>query len=103
MTTENWTGHLGDPPFETHPPEGRVRLSEELKRKILAEEAFAVLLEMQRQDEKAGITPAFPWLFLRMGGRVLECLGGIVLGAFLASVALMANFFLFNYILHVQF
>jgi hypothetical protein len=80
-----------------------VMLSTGMQRKIQEQEAYAILLEMQRQEERAGTIPDLPLLILRRYARFLEYIGGILFGIILGVMALLLNFILFNKMLHLQF
>jgi hypothetical protein len=93
------TQPLGDGvPFESS-----VEPTEARKEGIQAEEAYAILIDMQRQEELAGTIPRPPWLFLDRGRVVCECLGGILLGILTATTALVTVFVIANWFLHLQF
>lgn len=83
-----------DPPAET---------SEDRRRWIQAEETYAILKGMQREEEQAGVIPPPPWLLLDRGGVVFEYLGGIVLGILTATATLVIVFVIANRLLHLQF
>jgi hypothetical protein len=78
-------------------------LGESDERWAKAEEAYAILLEMQRQEEQAGLIPRPPWRLLDRGGVVFECLGAILLGALMATTALVLVFIVANRVFHLQF
>jgi hypothetical protein len=80
-----------------------VTLSTERKRAILERETFAILMELQRQGEREGTTPASPLLVLRRYASYFEYIGGIFLGILLGVMVLLFNFILFNKFLHLQF
>jgi hypothetical protein len=84
----------------TDPTDG---LGQARTRRLWEQEAFTILLEMQRQDEVAELIPRSPWLILRKGDRLLEYFGGVVLGAIIGPMALLFTFILFNYLLHMEF
>ena len=75
----------------------------ESRRRIEQQELLGVLLEEQYRDEQEGAIPAHaPTLLLRLR-LPLECLGGILFGLNIAAIAIVFNFLLFNYLLHMEF
>ncbi len=74
---------------------------EHLKKKIRDEERLACFAEMQQRLEREGTLAAGPPLLLRAYERVLQLVGGVLIGLVVASGSVLINFVLFNYLLHL--
>jgi hypothetical protein len=75
----------------------------ESRRRIEEQELLRVLSEEEHREQAEGAIRARPPMLLRRLRLPLECLGGILLGVNIAAITLLFNFFLFNYLLHVEF
>ena len=75
----------------------------ESRRRIAEQELLGVLSEEERRDRAEGTIRTRPPLFLRRLRLPLECLGGILFGLNIAAIAILFNFILFNYLLHMEF
>ncbi len=78
-----------------------------IKRKIIAilekEEKEMLFNELQVEMEKKGSIPGRPLLFLHKLRRILECTGGICLGCLIGTLAIVLNYLILVWILHVEF
>ncbi|MFX0201096.1 MAG: hypothetical protein ACFFCW_33675 [Candidatus Hodarchaeota archaeon] len=61
------------------------------------------LSQLQATAEKMGYIPPAPFLLLRKMARPLQFVGGMLLGISLGIFTLVLNFFLFVWLLHLEF
>jgi hypothetical protein len=85
------------------PNDPAIPLDAESRRQIEEQELLGVLLEERPGDEKRGVISTHPPRILQRLRFPLECLGGILLGVNIAVTAILFNFILFNYLLHIDF
>jgi len=62
-----------------------------------------ILSELQASAEKEGHVPSTPFLLLRKMAYPLQCIAGVLLGIFIGVFALLANFLVIVWLLHLQF
>ena len=72
-------------------------------RRQIEEQELLRLLSEEHRDEAEGVIPTRRPLILRWLRLPLECLGGILFGVNMAAIAIVLNFILFNYLLHIEF
>ncbi len=75
----------------------------ESRRRIEEQELLGVLSEEEPREQAEGAIRTRPPMLLRRLGLPLECLGGILFGVNMAVIAIVFNFVLFNYLLHMEF
>ncbi len=85
-----------EPNHPAFPPDAESRW------RIEEQELLGVLSEENRDEAEAAI-PTRPPGILRRLRFPLECLGGILFGLNIAAFAILFNFILFNYLLHMEF
>jgi len=78
-------------------------VDEEILTIIEKKERRRFFKQIQNQAEEEGQIPPMPFLFLKKMSHPLQYMGGILLGIFLGVFILVFNFFLFVFLLHLQF
>lgn len=78
-------------------------LDSELRKRIEALELVRALSEVERKEQEGKDIPSLAVPIFRRVWRPLEYLGGILLGVNIAVGAIVFNFLLFNYLLHMTF
>ncbi len=87
----------------TQEPNDRAVPPDAESRKQIEEQELLRVLSEEPRDEVEGAIHARPPQFLRRLRSPLECLGGIIFGVNMAVIAIVFNFVLFNYLLHMEF
>jgi len=72
-------------------------------KKIEDEEKLRVLEDFQRALAERYVVPSNRQLLLRRYGKMIEGTGGILIGVLIGIFALLFNFIVFNYFLHMEF
>lgn len=78
-------------------------LSERLRRRLMAEERYKILEELQMQQEVHHPFLNSPKLYTRLLRWWLEKGGELMFSALIAVVTVILNFFVFVKLLHFQF
>lgn len=75
---------------------------EEVKQAVEREENARLVDELEQRELREGHVPR-AFLTVRRSRRYLEIVGAIVVGLYAAMIAVMLDFLVFNWILHVRF
>ncbi len=79
-----------------------MRLTEYSKHKIITDERFNILTQIQQEEQRQGHIPPSPRLWLRIHHKFLEATGAVMLGISLGMLTAIFNFILFVYLLHLE-